>query len=114
MGVGPKVLYALEFLSCMGTGEASARRWSDLDLTAKPLTRLEARTAWNSRMKIEKSMRTLVEKVIPVHPVLRAILEAWKAKGWKEHVGREPKADGLIVPRQDGQPRRVDFTLEQF
>ena len=109
-----RVLYALEFLTGARTGEASPRVWSDLDLAAQPLARLDVKTAWNTRMKLEKGTKTLVEKVIPVHPLLCTILASWKAKGWKEYVGREPKADDLIVPSPNGKRRGVSHSNKLF
>ncbi len=109
-----RVLYGIEFLTGLRTGEASARRWSDLDLDAKPLARLEAKTAWNSRVKLEKGTKTDVEKVVPVHPVLRELLVAWKAEGWKEYVGREPKPDDLIVPSERGARRGASHSNKLF
>ncbi|MEY2668538.1 MAG: hypothetical protein RJA59_1176, partial [Pseudomonadota bacterium] len=109
-----RVLYGIEFLTGLRTGEASTRRWSDLDLDAKPLARLEAKTAWNSRAKLEKGTKTDVEKVVPVHPALRELLVAWKAEGWKEYVGREPKPDDLIVPSERGARRGASHSNKLF
>ena len=97
-GPGQARLYALEFLTGMRTGEAAVRRWSDVDLTAEPLARLEVKTAWNSRMRMEKSTKTLVEKVRPHPPELRRLLEWWKAEGFRAYVGRDPAPEDLIVP----------------
>lgn len=108
-----RVLYALEFLTGMRTGEAAARRWRDW-IEVEPLGRLEVRTAWNTRIRTEKSTKTLVEKVVPVHPILARTLRTWKDEGWKRYVGRAPTEDDLIVPAERGGPRNASHSNKQF
>jgi hypothetical protein len=67
-----RVLYALEFLTGMRTGEAAARTWADWEPDySEDLGRLVAKTAYNTRHHIVKSTKTRVEKWIPVHPAPR-------------------------------------------
>jgi integrase len=111
-----RVLYALEFLTGMRTGEAAARRWEDwADVSYRgDLGRLVARTAYNTRHRIVKTTKTRVEKWIPVHPALADILTAWKAEGWQRFWGREPQPDDLIVPSATGKPRNNAFSWRAF
>jgi integrase len=111
-----RVLYALEFLTGMRTGEAAARRWEDwADVEYRgDLGRLVARTAYNTRHRIVKTTKTRVEKWIPVHPALAEILTAWKAEGWERFWGRPPRPDDLIVPSATGKPRNNAFSWRAF
>ena len=111
-----RVYYGLGFLG--GGLRPSSRaiaRWKDLDRTKVPLWRLSITGAYDSANRLEKQRtKTGATYHVPVHPVLQAMLEAWWSGGWEAYIGRPPRPDDFIVPRQDGQPRRVDFTLEQF
>jgi integrase len=109
-----RVLYALRFLGGPRPGETANARWRDLDRTSRPLWRLTLGTAWNSQSRSEKSTKTGAELNIPVHPVLQKLLEHWEATGWEEFIGRKPKPDDLILPRQDGRQRSVWDTNERF
>ncbi len=42
--------------------------------------------------------KTGVPRLVPVHPTLAVILEAWKREGWPGMMGREPKSEDLLVP----------------
>lgn len=98
-----RVLYAVEFLTGMRTGEAAARRWRDWEPKFKgELGRLVAATAYNTRFQVEKTTKTGIEKWIPVHPTLHEILTAWKREGWAKFMGRTPRPDDLIVPAAKG------------
>ncbi len=111
-----RVLYALEFLTGMRTGEAAARRWEDWadESYRGDLGRIVARTAYNTRHRVVKATKTRVEKWIPVHPALAAILKAWKDEGWQEFMGRPPTPEDLIVPSTTGKPRNNAYTWRCF
>jgi integrase len=110
-----RVLYALEFLTGLRTGEAAARRWCDCEPTyLGRLGRLTAATAYNTRFRLLKSKKTRVEKWIPVHPALAAILELWQAEGWARFHGRPPTPEDLIVPAERGGPRNNSFSWRKF
>lgn len=101
-----RVLYALEFLTGMRTGEAAARSWADWEPAfLGRLGRLTAKTAYNTRFRVLKATKTRVEKWIPVHPALAGILERWKTGGWERFHGRPPTAEDLIVPATKGGVR---------
>jgi hypothetical protein len=74
----------------------------------------DALEPWNSQSRSEKTTKTRAELNIPVHPVLQRLLEHWEATGWEEFIGRKPKADDLILPRQVGEHRTVWATNERF
>jgi integrase len=109
-----RVIYALEFLTGMRPGEVAARRFRELNFRAKPLGQIAAETAWSSDNKREGSNKTDVMKLIPVHPMLKAILEAWWNEGWARWRGRAPTADDLIIPGQMGGFRTASKTNRDF
>lgn len=109
-----RVMWAFDFLTGMRPGEVAVRRWKDLDTTTTPLWRLEVATAYNSRHYVEKSTKTNVEKIVPLHPLLADLLRVWFAGGWKEHMGRAPKPDDLIIPREQGGPRTTSHSNKRF
>jgi integrase len=116
-----RVLYALEFLTGMRTGEAAARAWVDWEPDySSDLGRLLARTAYNTRHHVVKETKTRVEKWIPVHPELARVLEAWKRDGWERFFGRAPRPEDFIVPartpRDDGTfgPRNNGYSWRTF
>ncbi len=106
-----RLLYALEFLTGMRTGEAADRRWRDWEPTFKgDLGRLVAGTSWNTRHRIAKPTKTRVVKWIPVHPELDALLRDWKREGWARAFGRTPAPDDLIVPASRGGARNNSYS----
>ena len=109
-----RVMYGLDFLTGMRPGEVAARRWKDLDTTMTPLWRLDVGTAFNSRHYVEKCTKTNVEKIIPVHPLLAEILRTWYATGWEAFMGRPPKPEDLVVPREQGGQRTNTHSNKRF
>jgi integrase len=109
-----RTLYALEFLTGMRTGEAAIRRWRDVVLDSTPLARLEVGTAYNSGSRKEKTTKTHVEKICPVHPELLTILQGWHATGWAAYAGRAPTPDDLIVPAERGGVRNAGHSNALF
>ncbi len=100
-----RVLYALEFLTGMRTGEAAVRRWKDWNADEKPLGMLVDASAWSTRHHIEKQTKTKVTRWLPVHPELDKLLRAWKRKGWAETFGRPPEPSDFIAPSRGGSTR---------
>ncbi len=110
-----RTLYGLEFLTGMRTGEAAARRWEDWEESYRgDFGRLVVKTAYNTRHRLLKSTKTRIEKWLPVHPALAAILTAWRAEGWKRFWGREPRPEDLIVPSATGKPRNNGYSWRAF
>jgi len=110
-----RVLYALEFLTGMRTGEAAARTWADWEPEyCGDLGRLVCASAYNTRHRLLKTTKTKVEKWIPVHPALAELLDAWKREGWERYRGRAPTAEDLIVPASGGKPRNNSYSWRCF
>lgn len=88
-----RVFYALVFLGMMRHGEAAGLRWSKYDATLKPLGRLVISTSYDTGQT-----KTRVERWMPVHQVLAAMLAEWRLSGWAREFERPPAPDDLIVP----------------
>jgi integrase len=78
-----RVLYALQALAGLRSGEACGLRWRDYDATQEPLGRLSV-----------LKTKTKIPRLAPVHPTLAAILAEWK-------LGRQPAPEDFIVPGAD-------------
>jgi integrase len=93
-----QLVYALELLAGVRTGEAAALRWRHYDPAKKPLGELLVALSYNTRKNRAKGTKTDAVKHIPVHPTLAAMLAEWKLSGWAAMFGRAPEPDDLIVP----------------
>ena len=110
-----RVLYALEFFAGGARGgEAAAARWGMYDNKMKPLGRLILARSYNTKLRVEKGVKTEVPREIPVHPTLARILAEWKLGGWTRMMGRPPRSDDLIIPSRRGQNRNVNHALRKF
>ena len=103
-----RVSYALQFLTGLRVGELAVLRFKDYDPAMKPLARLTISRAVKSVSKREAQTKTSAVKLVPVHPALAPLLDAWKATGWKEYMGRDPEPGDLIVPNQFGEIRNTN------
>jgi integrase len=92
-----RVFAALGGLCGLRLGAVAGLRWGDLDTTTGPLW-----TLTSSRTYVDLPQKTGVASVIPVHPVLRGMLESWR-HGWGRQFGRPPTANDPIVPRTGGR-----------
>lgn len=103
-----RVCYALQFVTGMRVGELAVLRWKDYDVSMKPLGRLTIRRAVKSVSLREAQTKTSAVKLVPVHPALASVLDAWRASGWAEYMGQAPKVDDLVVPNKDGKVRNTN------
>jgi len=109
-----RVLYALEFLTGMRSGEAAALRWNAWDQSPAPLGKLAVAVSYDSRAKVEKATKTERPREVPVHPALAKVLASWWESGWARFTGRPPTGDDLIVPAARGGSRNVSYSLKAF
>jgi integrase len=110
-----RIVYALELLAGVRTGEAAALRWRHYDPTKQPLGELLVAFSYSTLRSREKTTKTDSSKHIPVHPTLAAMLAEWKLGGWAAMMGRHPEPDDLIVPMQpEHAARRRTPTGEAF
>lgn len=93
-----RVFYALQALGGMRLGEASGRRWRDLDTDTPELHALEVASQYEDRpLKTARDEDTRA-RVVPVHPELASLLARWRMVGWPEQYGRHPRPDDWLVP----------------
>ncbi len=88
-----RVLNALCLLGGLREGEACGRRWGDLDHTTVPLWAMSVASQYEGRQ-----LKTRRPRVVPVHPELVAILNAWAEGDFAGLMGRKPDPDDYIVP----------------
>src|SRR5262249_30179234 len=109
-----RVAYALEFLTGLRTGEASALKWEDYEPNVEPLGRLHCYASYSTEHDAVKQTKTEAPKEIPVHPVLAKVLASWKLSGWKRQFKRDPKPGDLIIPSTEGGHRCSHYALKAF
>jgi integrase len=109
-----RVAYAIQFLTGVRPGEASALRWSDYDPSAKPLGKLKVSRAYSSSKRKEKGTKTGRIRIVPVLPHLASMLERWRSDGWVAWVGSPPETSDLIIPTAKGGHRSSGPAMHQF
>ena len=109
-----RMIYALAFLTGARIGEIIALRVRDYDPKQEPLPRITITRAKKSVTKRIGATKTGATKLVPVHPVLRVVLDAWLAVGWAEMIGRAPGPEDLIVPTKDNTIRDVSHHNEDL
>lgn len=109
-----RVCYALLFVGAVRFGEAAALRWRNYDASAEPLGKLLVAKSYNTKKKVEKSVKTNTVRRMPVHSTLAKLLGQWKLQGWPEMFGRRPEPDDLVVPSRLGKNRSVNHMLKRF
>ncbi len=84
------------------------------------LGRISIVQSWCSRTRRFKEPKTGESRVVPIHPVLAAILASWRLEHWPRIFGRAPTEDDLVVPNANMTPinnadanhrKREDFEL---
>ena len=109
-----RVFYAIAFLGGLRTGEVSALRFRAYDASLEPLGRLLVAASFDTRRRLEKSVKTGKPREAPIHPTLARVLAGWKLGGWERMMGRAPRPDDVLVPKQDGRNRDAHFALYWF
>jgi integrase len=89
-----RILNSIKGLSGTRHGEAAGLRWSNYIVDATPLGKLVVARSYE-----KDGTKTKVSRLVPVHPVLAQLLDAWKRSGWAAMYGRAPAPADFIVPR---------------
>ena len=76
--------------------------------------RLSIAKSYNTKLKVEKEVKTKVPRDVPVHSALAALLAEWKLSGWPAMFGRTPGPDDLIIPSRLGKNRSSNHMLKKF
>lgn len=114
-----RVLYSLALLGGMRLGEAAGRRWRDIE-DREPLRALHVTTQYDDLPLKGADGEDDAARVVPIHPELERILDAWRRVGWERYFGRVPRRDDFVVPgditatkaltrNQAGKALRRDF-----
>jgi integrase len=91
--------YALLGLGMLRTGEAAGLRWEKVQ-PAQPLGRIAVETSY------DVGETKTVDRWVPAHPTLAAILAEWKLGGWAAMFGRAPEPGDLVCPVAPEAPRK--------
>jgi integrase len=92
-----RILNAIKGLAGTRHGEAAGLRWSNRIADAKPLGKLVIARSYD-----KDGTKTRVSRLVPIHPVLAQLLNAWERSGWAAVYGRPPTPNDYIVPRSVG------------
>ncbi len=113
-----RVLNAILVVAGLRFGEAAALRWRNHDATVTPLGRLTIAHSFDMKTKRVKEVKTGVPRLVPVHPTLATVLDAWHRRGWEEMMGRAPSPGDLVIPPRpdatDEEHRNVNRALRRF
>ena len=104
-----KMIYAVAALAGLRFGEIAGLRWRHYDPKAQPLGRLLI-----AHSHAREGTKTDVTRLVPVHPVLAAILAEWKLGGWVSMMGRHPLADDLVIPSRKQAMRKMHHNLHKL
>jgi integrase len=88
-----RVQWAVLALAGLRYGELAGLRWRHLDFDAKPLGRMTVATSYDTGRT-----KTGVERRVPIHPTLAAMLAEWRLAGWPVAFGRQPGPDDRVLP----------------
>jgi len=107
-----RTLIHVAALTGMRPGELYGLRFQDIQEDRGVLV-FSLREQLALRRGKQKSQLTLVKtrwsiRLIPVHPELLPVIEAWRSRGWEGHVGRAPRAEDFLFPDPKGKPHRED------
>jgi integrase len=100
-----RAYYGLMLLAGLRASEAGGVRWRDYDPDARPLGRLlvatQAEGAGGGAGAVDRDLKTVAPRRVPVHPLLAQLLAEWK-RSFAAFFGRHPRAEDLIVPSRSG------------
>ncbi len=107
-----RILRRTSFFTGIAGGELHGLRVGDYrrELGAQIL---DVRVQWTMPRKdlpsADAPLKTVWRKrKVPVHPSLKLHLDRWVKEGWKQHVGRAPRADDYLFPDSTGLPYREE------
>lgn len=108
-----RTFYGLLLLAGLRSGEAIGLTWSVYDAHAEGLGQLLVATQYDGRDLKTASRSAGSTRVVPVHPMLAALLAEWKLSGFAFQHGRPPRHEDYLVPSPLGPTRHLSKkTLE--
>jgi integrase len=87
-----RVQYALMSVGFLRDGEMAGLRWERILRDRPPLHGMHIMASYQDRTK------TRVERIVPIHRVLEALLDEWRATGWPAMIGCAPAPADLVLP----------------
>jgi integrase len=109
-----QTFYAVAFLAGPRFGEIAALHLRHYVPDLQPLAQLQVSRSYNSKRRKLKGVKTDRPRVVPVHPWLKQILDAWLGGPWAEMMGREPGAGDILIPTRRGNPRNASTMWKQL
>jgi integrase len=100
-----QVFYSVLFLGGCRFGEVSALRLNHYQPDMQPLAQLAIELSYDSDKGVVGETKTENPRLLPVHPWLKQIIDAWLATGWQRLMGRPPQQDDILVPNRLGRHR---------
>lgn len=94
-----RVVYCCAAAAGPRASEISALRFDDIDYDRQMLPCIAISRSYNTDTRMEGPTKTGATKEVPMHPALAKMLAEWKLSGWPALMGRMPKANDLIFPR---------------
>jgi len=106
-----RVLNGLCTLGGLREGEAVGAKFGELDLAPEclPLGALVVRRQYEGR-----KLKTKRPRVVPLHPELRALLDAWLSHGFELYTGRKPTPEDFIVPNVSKRAKKPHHTRSTY
>jgi integrase len=86
-----RVFYAIAFLTGSRLGEVAGLCWTHL-LADEPLGKLLVAHSYDHGTKND------TPREVPVHPLLRLVLDDWRREGFEREIGWAPRPDDHLVP----------------
>lgn len=102
---------ALAFFTGMREGEVCGRRWHHLDRSPLPLWSLMVNSQYKDQPLKGDSRAKDRPRVVPVHPMLERMLDAWWREGFEFVYCRKPKLGDFIVPRRDANEENLTRSM---
>lgn len=96
-----QMIYALGALAGLRHGESAGLRWRHYEPEKEPPGQLTIATSYD-----KGTPKTGAVRRVPVHPMLAAMLAAWRLEGWPAVFGRAPEPDDSIVPMPPDPPKK--------
>lgn len=104
-----RMLNGLCSLGGLREGESIGAKFGEIDLTTQPLKALVVRRQYEGR-----KLKTKRPRVVPLHPELWKLLEAWATEGFELYMGRKPTKDDFIVPNNSSRSKHPHHTRSSY
>jgi integrase len=108
VGERAQIWNILAFFLGARLGEVCGLRWGDWQDGLEPLGAMRIERQYAGQV-----LKTERARIVPVHPLLRMALAAWKAR-WSLYHLHAPRPDDLIIPTFEGDPMTRSSAYKQW